>query len=166
MNQKIKFELVSSEHLDALDIYLQKVVAETDYLTLEKTALSIENIQNIFLNQFSTAIVALIGQDIIGLVQIRRNKKLSENHNGELAISVLQKYCGQQIGTQLMRLGIAKAKALGLKFIYLDVREDNQRAIKLYEKFGFTLYGVRPSYFHVGVKYFNDDLMLLDLTKC
>jgi ribosomal protein S18 acetylase RimI-like enzyme len=126
----------------------------------------VASIQKIFLsNPFSRAIVARLENEIVGLVQMRQQPKSSEQHNGELAISVLKQQQGRNIGTELLRLSISQAKQEGLRYLYLDVRKDNARAIKLYEKFGFALYGIRPSYCHVAGKYFDNHLMVLALNR-
>jgi len=44
----------------------------------------------------------------------------------------------QKVGTILMNHIIKTAKKLNLESLYLYVFEDNKRAIKLYEKFGFA----------------------------
>lgn len=43
-----------------------------------------------------------------------------------------------------------KAKALGAKRCLLEVREDNAPALALYERFGYTRYGLREKYYGDG----------------
>lgn len=48
-----------------------------------------------------------------------------------------KKYWGRGFGTQIMQLMINKAEELKLDSIWLKVLQDNNAAVKLYEKFGF-----------------------------
>ena len=65
------------------------------------------------------------------------------NHNVTLGISFRKKYWGMGLGNEVMSYLIEWAKSNGItKKISLLVREDNERAIKLYEKFGFERDGL------------------------
>jgi RimJ/RimL family protein N-acetyltransferase len=48
-----------------------------------------------------------------------------------------KKYWGRGIGKELIKFSINEAKKMGLSSIWLNVRDDNIRAIKLYTKYGF-----------------------------
>ena len=47
-------------------------------------------------------------------------------------------YRGQGIGRQLLSACLAKARSNGITRVELEVRADNERAIKLYESMGFA----------------------------
>ncbi|MBQ6357175.1 MAG: GNAT family N-acetyltransferase [Solobacterium sp.] len=49
----------------------------------------------------------------------------------------------------------------GVDQITLDVRSDNDRAIRLYRKFGFEKTGVFPGYVKINDELFDCDLMVL-----
>jgi len=70
-------------------------------------------------------------------------------HRGELGISILKDYWHQGIGSALMERLIAFAEKSGYEQIELTVESKNRRAINLYMKYGFTVYGTRPH----GMKY-------------
>jgi ribosomal-protein-alanine N-acetyltransferase len=53
----------------------------------------------------------------------------------------------QGIGRTLMQTVFAWARDLGAKEIRLEVRESNMRALRLYERCGFTIAGRRPGYY-------------------
>lgn len=57
-----------------------------------------------------------------------------------LLISVLTQYRGKGIGSSLMRRILAELKCAGYTEVILSVHYQN-RAIALYEKFGFSIYG-------------------------
>ena len=70
-------------------------------------------------------------------------------HRGELGISILKDYWRQDIGSALMERLIAFAEKSGYEQIELTVESKNRRAINLYMKYGFTVFGTRPH----GLKY-------------
>ena len=84
-------------------------------------------------------------------------------HRGSLGISVLREAWGRGVGSALMEEVIAHARAQGLEIIELEVRSDNPRAIRLYEKFGFVRIGHYPGFFKIGGEYFDCELMNLYL---
>ena len=62
-------------------------------------------------------------------------------------IVVHKDFRGQKIGSLLLKSLIDLAYSLNLKIMNLEVRKSNVSAIKLYEKFGFEVYGVRKNYY-------------------
>jgi RimJ/RimL family protein N-acetyltransferase len=48
------------------------------------------------------------------------------------------------VGTAILRYGLERARARGLRTYGLDVADNNPRAQKLYERFGMTVVSVRP----------------------
>ena len=70
-------------------------------------------------------------------------------HRAELGISVRKDYWRQGIGSALMERLIPFAKQSGFEQIELTVESKNQRALQLYHKNGFIIYGTRPH----GLKY-------------
>lgn len=56
-----------------------------------------------------------------------------------------KQFWGKGIGKDIIRLIINNAKILGLTSWYLNVHRDNERAQKLYEKYGFISMSVRGS---------------------
>ena len=63
----------------------------------------------------------------------------------------------------LMKALIQYAKDNGIEIINLDVRKDNEQAIRLYEKFGFRHIGTSPAYFKIEEEYIDFAGMYLDL---
>jgi len=54
---------------------------------------------------------------------------------------------GMGVGTALMAHLLEEGRRLAARAITLEVRESNQSAIRLYERAGFVLAGVRPHYY-------------------
>ena len=67
---------------------------------------------------------------------------------GELGdIAVVPERRGEGIGRMLLRESIAVAASRGTRSLYLEVRESNEVARRLYEKVGFSVVGVRKQYY-------------------
>jgi putative acetyltransferase len=62
---------------------------------------------------------------------------------GELGIYVLAPFRGKGVGTALMRELLRRASIWGYTKVVLSVLSTNERAIRLYEKFGFAAQGRR-----------------------
>ena len=62
-----------------------------------------------------------------------------------------------------MEKAIIHAAENGIEIINLEVRSDNERAIKLSGKYGFLKTGVSPASFMIDGKYYDADTMALDL---
>jgi [ribosomal protein S18]-alanine N-acetyltransferase len=70
---------------------------------------------------------------------------LDELHINNLAVLPEHRRAG--IGTDLLLRVLADGAAFGAKRATLEVRRSNEAAQKLYEKFGFTVAGVRHLYY-------------------
>jgi ribosomal-protein-alanine N-acetyltransferase len=71
---------------------------------------------------------------------------------------VAEEYQGLGFGKLLMEFVIELCESVNVKTISLEVRKDNQKAINLYYKLGFT-------YSHERKKYYNDSTDALVLIK-
>ena len=68
-------------------------------------------------------------------------------HVGQIGMTVRDDWQGKGIGTALMQAVVELAdKWLNLSRLELDVYTDNEPAIKLYKKFGFTIEGTSVQY--------------------
>ncbi len=91
----------------------------------------------------SVVFIALLDGEIAGFVNFRGGARLRKRHEGEMGISVRQKYWGLGIGNQLMDVLIDWARETKIiRKINLLTRADNETAIRLYEKFGFQKEGL------------------------
>lgn len=84
----------------------------------------------------ATRYEAWTGDSLIGLVAIYYNTDSRITYVTN--VSVMREWLGNGIATRLMSQCIAHAKTLNMKRISLQVGEENQGAIKLYEKMGFS----------------------------
>lgn len=72
-------------------------------------------------------------------------KILDEIHIGTIAVHPL--FRGQGIGTDFLGIILHEAKNEGVLNAYLEVRESNMNAQKMYEKFDFRMDGIRKKYY-------------------
>jgi ribosomal-protein-alanine acetyltransferase len=80
-------------------------------------------------------IVAEMAHKIIGfLVGVKLNSEKAKI----LMISVLENYRKQNIGSQLLTKFLKEMEIEKVKFLELEVRTDNKKAIEFYKKHGFS----------------------------
>jgi RimJ/RimL family protein N-acetyltransferase len=87
--------------------------------------------------------LALDGERVIGWCDVTSLNRTVFAHSGLLGMGVIDGYRGHGIGKALMTATLDATKAAGLTRVELTVREPNQRALKLYEKMGFVIEGVK-----------------------
>jgi len=100
----------------------------------------IEYFLKMLTNKDDTHYIIMAGRKIIGHIALQKRK------NGwyETQIIIGEKnYQGKGYGTKAINLLINKAKQADIKKIYLEVRPNNIRAIKAYEKCGFKKTGIK-----------------------
>lgn len=137
---------------DALKLmnHLKQVDTETQFLgrepgefnmTLEQ---EIEFIKGVSNNKQMCYLVALINDEIIGNVSaavVRNNLRFL--HRATLGITVKKKYWHKGVGQALMKSIIRWCKENSIEQLELEVVSSNKRAIRLYEAFGFKMYGTQ-----------------------
>ena len=95
-------------------------------------------------NGNSKYLVAKINEKIVGFAGIIPVLDEADISN----IVVHKGFRNQKIGSYLLQGLINLAISLNLKIINLEVRESNIAAIKLYEKYGFEVCGLRKNYYN------------------
>ena len=91
-------------------------------------------------------LICVAGGQVAACCQIGWNNRIKTGHRAAIGIAVIRKYWGQGIGSRLMQelIRIARENKEIIQ-IELDYIEGNTRARRLYEKFGFTVTGVKPN---------------------
>ena len=90
-------------------------------------------------------ILAEIGGRIVGTAGIgQKSPKYKLRHRCECGISIEREYWGLGLGRALTEACIECAKKAGYEQMELEVVAENERAVRMYEKAGFTEYGRNP----------------------
>lgn len=157
-------EIKVSDAKDAVE-YMKIVNAETKNLTREpeEFTMTVEQEEK-FLNEAIQSEDNFIytvwhKENLISMTGIHGSSLKRLKHKVNLGISILQKYNNLGLGSILMNLLVAKARDLGKTKVELDVRADNPNAIKVYERSGFEVEGIRKNGFKVDGEYI--DLILM-----
>lgn len=74
--------------------------------------------------------------EIVGFLSADRGVNRIK-HSAYIVAGILKEYCGQGIGTSLFNKLMEWAERNGITRLELTVMTNNERAIKLYKKFGF-----------------------------
>ena len=111
------------------------------------------------------AIVAVVADRnknrIIGSASLKFNPQEALKHKAELGLTVHDAYQNMGIGTALLNHLIDVARMKKLTKIWLQVSADNDRAIYLYKKAGFTIEGKLCKESCINGKYRDDYRMAL-----
>ncbi|WP_227521514.1 GNAT family N-acetyltransferase [Bacillus alkalisoli] len=100
---------------------------------------------NIEKNNFT--IVAEKDGEIVGLLNANRGTKVRVEHLCSFGISIQEKYCNQGIGSKMITRLLEWAKQdEKIEKVYLEVFAENERAIHVYEKFGFKKEGIKEKH--------------------
>lgn len=112
-----------------------------------------------------TELIAIIDGKVAGTAGIEAvGKKYKVKHRAEFGISVLKEYWGLGLGKALTEACIQCAKDAGYDQVELNVVAENDRAISLYQSFGFVEYGRNPRGFNSKITGYQELVyMLLEL---
>ena len=91
-------------------------------------------------------LVAKLNGRVVGYV----SATLVGGHGHIVSIAVLPEHWGRGIGSRLLGEVLRRLEDGGAKRVFLEVRVDNHRAIRLYRKFGFRVAGVKRRYYLDG----------------
>lgn len=94
-------------------------------------------------SDYSMPITAKIDNSVVGYASIYF--VIDEMQIGNIAVEPGFQHRG--IGAKIMQFIIEEAKRLKINHIYLEVRQSNENAQKLYLKFGFVVSGRRRLYY-------------------
>ncbi|MBQ8837001.1 MAG: GNAT family N-acetyltransferase [Clostridia bacterium] len=147
------FRSPSENDAQAMIEYLHTTCKETHFLTREpEEALiplesEIQFLRNISDSANDLMIACEINGKIIGNCNISRNSSARTKHRASVGIAIFKEYWGLGIATAMFNELIRIAKEIGIKQLELEVIDGNDRAIHLYERFGFTAVGNKPNAF-------------------
>ncbi len=158
----------TGEDAEAMLSYMRKVSVETSFMSRYE-----DEITTSIDEEFSLLSAALSDPEII-MISVFISDKLVANarinvvaprdklrHRSELGIAITEEYCNWGLGSILLKELLETAKVAGFEQIELEVDTDNERAIALYKKLGFELYGTRKNTFKYRDGHFSDAHLML-----
>lgn len=137
------YEFTSESRIDSFWEALDQVARERKYLIFLEGP-DIEGTRNFIrdiVQKKWTQILAIDADRVIGWCDIVPCSHEGTTHVGRLGMGVISVYRGKKIGTELMGLALSDAFQKGLQRVELDVMASNEKAIALYQKFGFQIEG-------------------------
>jgi RimJ/RimL family protein N-acetyltransferase len=147
-----RFVAISKVHEDdaaALVVYADVTAGETDFLTYgpgefgmtaEAEAAFIRTLDD---EQKGFLLKATLEGEIVGIATLARSLRSRIQHVGELGLSVRRPLWRRGIGRSLTTTLLAEARRTGVTRAWLQARDDNERALRLYERQGFLPEGRR-----------------------
>jgi ribosomal protein S18 acetylase RimI-like enzyme len=87
-------------------------------------------------------LVAVVNDRIVGFSRCEGNSLKRTSHKVEFGVCILKEFWGYGIGKKLLEESVQWADANGIKKMNLNVLETNDKAIKLYQKYGFAVEGI------------------------
>jgi len=159
---EIKIREAVKEDAPKVVDYLAKIGGETNFLTFGPgeliTSVSDEeaSIEEKRKAINKVIIVAVVEDNVIGILSFTGGERPRVQHIGEFGITVLKDYWDQGIGTEMVDQLIKWAKPSNVvRKINLRVRSDNYRAIHVYEKLGFHHEGVTTRDFYIDGEFYD-----------
>lgn len=134
-------------------MYIRTACGETEFLvrypeewniTVEQEQAWVERLRD---STGSLAISCYVDDEVVGNCELNFRGGMKTSHRATIAIAILQKCWGLGIGSAMFEEMVAAAKARGIEILELEFIEGNERAQKLYEKFGFEVISERPNIF-------------------
>ena len=150
--------------------YVERIAGETDFLNIGPGDfnMSFEDEEKYILSclESTTAffIIAEIAGMFAGCITFKGGDKPRIQHVGDFGCSVLKEFWKLGIGSTLLETLIEWAKSSGIiKKLNLRVRLDNDRAIRLYERFGFVREGLTTREHFIDSKFYDSIFMGLQI---
>lgn len=131
--------------------YLRVTCGETRFLVKEPEEITLtleqekEFIKKNNNSESNLLIIGFLDGEYVGNCSLMGMDLSRYRHRARMGIALFQKYTGMGIGRAMIEKLVAVAKEKGLEQIELEVVADNERAIALYKKMGFEIYGTMPN---------------------
>ena len=163
MIKEIEILPISEELIQSFHACLDSVARERIYIGGVK-ARPLETTSEFVKSNITNNIpqyVAVEGKRVVGWCDIIPMKGIDFSHCGGMGMGVHKDYRGQGLGTRLLETTLDAAKEFGIERVELEVYTSNTRAIRLYEKFGFMLEGIKKKARKLDGEYYFIKVMAL-----
>ncbi|MFT3734043.1 MAG: GNAT family N-acetyltransferase [Rhodocyclaceae bacterium] len=158
-----RIEHISEQYIPGFHAAVDAVAREKQFLAFtaappqEETRRFVEgNLEN-----GNPQFVVLHEERVVGFCDVVRMRMDALRHGGVIGIGLLPEWRGRGIGRKLMTHTINAAWAAGFTRIELDVLQNNQRGMRLYESLGFRHEGRRVAAICIDGQYQDSLVMAL-----
>lgn len=158
----------TGEDAEAMLSYMRKVSNETKYMSRyeDEITTSIDEEIALLSSALNDPEIVMISVFVSGkLVANARTTVIAPQdklrHRAELGIAILEEYCNLGLGSILLKEISETAKIAGFEQIELEVDTVNERAVNLYRKSGYELYGTRKNTFKYRDGHYSDAHLML-----
>ncbi len=165
-NENVIIRKTEKSDAKALVEYLSYVGGESDFLSFGAGQFGMsaeqeeEYIEAVLKKDNALSIIAEVNGKVVGNLNFNAGSRQRTEHTGEFGISISKAYWGYGIGEELIKYMINWSKGSGIiRKINLRTRSDNERAIKLYKKLGFTEEGTIKRDICISEKFYDSLLM-------
>ena len=159
----INIKPIAESDVESFHACLDSVAREARFLALLE-APPLENMRQFVVTNMANGVVQIVAEEgdvVIGWCDIMPGWHHTLQHCGSLGMGLLPAYRGQGLGARLLDDSLERAKLAGITRVELEVREDNLPALRLYERFGFEVEGIKRRGMRVHGQYFNTIAMSL-----
>ena len=137
-------------------VYREKwYLATLDGYSLEQSRVFLQR----FVDNSWPRVVAVSNGQVVGWCDITPDIKVGYTHIGRLGMGVRHSHRYRGIGQRLLETCVLLTRNLGLEKVELDAFADNTAAIRLYERHGFILEGIKTQTRKLEGKYQDIQLM-------
>lgn len=125
----------------------------------EAYAVFADNLRTLIVQPRSAVFAVWIKSRIVGFCGLEAKIAPGYQHVAVLRIALLGPYRGKRLGGRLLEAVLAFAGDAGLRRVELTVNVNNQRARRLYQRFGFQEEGVLRDSYYDG-RHYSDELVM------
>lgn len=139
MKEHTSYRVAEAIDVEALSIVDEQCFDGTERYDKKSFADELqEESKHYFVATYDNLVIGYVGLQVLG------------DDLNLVKIAVLPQYRSLGVGFNLMQMASSFRKQQNLQKYFLEVRESNQKAIKLYQKFGFKTASVREKYYGDG----------------
>jgi len=100
--------------------------------------------------------VSIMNGEFAGFLVVLSGPSPRSSHRASIVVGVRQAFQGKNVGTTLMQKADMWAQEVGITKLELTVVDNNERAIHLYKKFGYSVEGTRSNSLFIKDSYVNE----------
>lgn len=143
----------------------QAIDSESDYMLFgkEERKMTVQSVRK-QINEWkkslnSNMFVGILNGEFAGYIAIIGGPSPRAKYRASLVIGVRKVFYGKNVGSSLMKKAESWAKEIDISRLELTVVENNERAINLYKKMGYSIEGTRSHSLKINDEFVNEYYM-------